>query len=151
MSWQQSFLDCTEWLNEYLHVCVHTHIHILFIHKNARCKIYAHCPLNSHHNHHLKHCRCRTDWALSVKAGSNVCLELSGCFKTNLPACDGDPWNQIQLISPLNSTLWLSEERDAITQTTVVLTLAQLVLISCLRGMQRDRIMRHWNTTKDRL
>lgn len=66
------------------------------------------------------------------KSRSSICLELSGCFKTNLPAYNRDPWNKIHLISPLNSTLWLSEERDAITWTTVVLT--QLVLISCLKG-----------------
>lgn len=117
-------------------VCVSLHA------QKCSCKICAHHPLNSHHNRHLKHCYCRTDWELSVKAGSNICLELSGCFKTNLPAYDEDPWNQIQSLSPLNSTLWLSEERDAITQTTVFLTLTQLSLISCLRGMQRDRIMR---------
>lgn len=91
---------------------------------------HAHYAQNSQHNHRSKESK------LCVKAGSNICLGLSG--PTNIPACDRNPWNQIQLISPLNYTLWFSEERDAITQITVVLT--QVALISCLRGMHHDRI-----------
>lgn len=71
-------------------------------------------------------------WYKLIRVGLNICLGLSGCFKTNLPAGDGDPWNQIQLIFPLNCTLWLSEERGAITHITVVLT--QLALISWGNG-----------------
>lgn len=106
---------------------------ILFLNMSKKMHVKkktAHYAQNSHHNHHSRQSK------LSVKAGSNICLGLSS--PTNLPAYDRYPWNQIQLISPLNCTLWLSEERDAITQITV---LTQVALISCLRGMHHDRIM----------
>lgn len=50
--------------------------------KHARDEIKnAHHALNSPHDHHSsQHCYCRIK-ELSVKARSNICLELSGCFK----------------------------------------------------------------------
>ena len=82
-----------------LKVCISLHT------LKYRCKKHADYALNcSRYSHPSKHRYC---WIreLSIKARSNICLELSGLFKTNLSAYDRDPWNQIQLIPPLNSTL----------------------------------------------
>lgn len=121
-------LNCkTQWIHL---TCVYPTCTNVSVYEN-----YTHSALNSYHYHHSRESK------LSVKAGSNICLGLSSCFETNLLAYDRDLWNQIQLISPLNYILWLSEDRDAIAHITVVLT--QLAFISCLRGIQRDRIARH--------